>query len=171
TSGGAVPDTAQYQVIAEPEGVVIGQLDEDFAIESLAGDVFLLGNDSWRIRRVEAGRVRVENAHGAPPSVPFWNGEAPGRTAELSQVVSELRGEIEPMLDDPAAAAAWAMRECCLGESGAEQLVSYLAAGRAALGVLPTQDTLVAERLFDESGGMQLGAEARFGRRQHRAFG
>src|SRR5438445_668232 len=126
TSGGAIPDTAQYQVVAEPEGVVIGQLHEDFAIESLAGDGFLLGNDSWRIRRVEAGRVRVENAHGAAPTVPFWNGEAPGRTAELSLVVSELRGEIEPMLDDPAAAAAWAMRECCLGESGAEQLVSYL---------------------------------------------
>ena len=85
TSGGAIPDTAQYHVVAEPEGVVIGQLDEDFAIESLAGDVFLLGNDSWRIRRVEAGRVRVENAHGAAPSVPFWNGEAPGRTAELSR--------------------------------------------------------------------------------------
>src|SRR5712692_1224052 len=95
TSGGAIPDTAQYQVVAEPEGVVIGQLDEDFAIESLAGDVFLLGNDSWRIRRVEAGRVRVENAHGAPPTVPFWNGEAPGRTAELSRVVSELRAELD----------------------------------------------------------------------------
>src|SRR5467141_92574 len=84
TSGGAIPETAQYAVVAEPEGVVIGSLDEDFAIESMAGDIFLLGNQSWKIRRVEAGRVRVENAHGAPPSVPFWNGEAPGRTPELS---------------------------------------------------------------------------------------
>src|SRR2546425_1272028 len=149
TSGGAIPDTAQYQVVAEPEGVVIGQLDEDFAIESLAGDVFLLGNDSWRIRRVEAGRVRVENARGAPPSVPFWNGEAPGRTAELSQVVSELRTEIEPLLDDRPAAASWALRECALTESGAEQLVSYLSAGKAALGALPTQEVLIAERFFD----------------------
>src|SRR5438874_121407 len=136
TSGGAIPDTAQYQVVAEPEGVVIGQLDEDFAIESLAGDVFLLGNDSWRIRRVEAGRVRVENAHGAPPTVPFWNGEAPGRTAELSRVVSELRTEMEPMLGDRAGATDWVMRECSLSESAAEQLVSYFAAAKAALGCL-----------------------------------
>ena len=171
TSGGAIPDTAQYQVVAEPEGVVIGQLDEDFAIESLAGDVFLLGNDSWRIRRVEAGRVRVENAHGAPPSVPFWNGEAPGRTAELSRVVGELRAEMEPMLADPAAAAAWAVRECGLSEPAAEQLVSYLAAAKAALGSLPTQDVLVAERFFDDAGGMQLVVHAPFGARQNRAFG
>src|SRR5216684_4278265 len=171
TSGGAIPDTAQYQVVAEPEGVVIGQLDEDFAIESLAGDVFLLGNDSWRIRRVEAGRVRVENAHGAPPTVPFWNGEAPGRTAELSRVVSELRAELEPMLGDRASAAAWAVRECGLTEAGAEQVVSYLAAGKAALGALPTQDVLIAERFFDDSGGMQLVVHAPFGARQNRAFG
>src|SRR5438067_1490557 len=171
TSGGAIPDTAQYQVVAEPEGVVIGQLDEDFAIESLAGDVFLLGNDSWRIHRVEAGRVRVENAHGAPPSVPFWNGEAPGRTAELSRVVSELRAEIEPMLGDRAATAAWLMRECSLSESAAEQLVSYFAAAKAALGCLPTQDTLVAERFFDDAGGMQLVVHAPFGARQNRAYG
>src|SRR5436305_10627494 len=102
-NGGAIPDTAQYQVIAEPEGALIGHLDEDFAIESLAGDVFLLGNDSWRIRRVEAGRVRVENAHGSPPTGPFWNGEAPGRTPELSQAVSRLREELEPLLDSSAA--------------------------------------------------------------------
>src|SRR5438477_1307486 len=171
TSGGAIPDTAQYQVVAEPEGVMIGQLDEDFAIESLAGDVFLLGNDSWRIRRVEAGRVRVENAHGAPPSVPFWNGEAPGRTAELSRVVAELRAEMEPMLEDRAAAGEWAVRECALSPSAAEQLVSYLGAAKAALGVLPTQDALVAERFFDDSGGMQLVVHAPFGARQNRAFG
>jgi len=171
TSGGAIPDTAQYQVVAEPEGVVIGQLDEDFAIESLAGDVFLLGNDSWRIRRVESGRVRVENAHGAPPTVPFWNGEAPGRTAELSRVVSELRAEMDPMLGDRASAAAWAIGECGLAEAGAEQVVSYLAAGKAALGALPTQDVLVAERFFDDAGGMQLVVHAPFGARQNRAFG
>src|SRR5438105_3940548 len=99
TSGGAIPETAQYAVVAEPEGVTIGQVDEDWAVESMAGDIFLLGNESWKIRRVEAGRVRVENAHGAPPSVPFWNGEAPGRTPELSEEVSRLREEIEPLLD------------------------------------------------------------------------
>ncbi len=110
TSGGAIPETAQYAVVAEPEGVTIGQVDEDWAVESMAGDIFLLGNQSWRIRRIEAGRVRVENAHGAPPSVPFWNGEAPGRTAELSGEVSRLREEIEPMLAEPARAAEWLPR-------------------------------------------------------------
>src|SRR4030081_398781 len=104
TSGGAIPETAQYAVVAEPEGVTIGQVDEDWAVESMAGDIFLLGNQSWKIRRVEAGRVRVENAHGAPPSLPFWNGEAPGRTPELSEEVSRLREEIEPALDAPARA-------------------------------------------------------------------
>jgi ATP-dependent Lhr-like helicase len=170
-NGGAIPDTAQYQVIAEPEGALIGHLDEDFAIESLAGDVFLLGNDSWRIRRVEAGRVRVENAHGVPPTVPFWNGEAPGRSAELSSAVSELRTAIEPLLEDPAGAQAFAERECGLGPAGGEQLVRYLAAGRAALGVLPTQEVLVAERFFDESGGMQLVIHAPYGARHNRAYG
>ena len=80
TSGGAIPDNAQYLVLAEPDETVVGTLDEDFAVESLAGDVFLLGTTSWRIRRVEAGRVRVEDAHGAAPTIPFWRGEAPGRT-------------------------------------------------------------------------------------------
>jgi len=170
-NGGAIPDTAQYQVIAEPEGALIGHLDEDFAIESLAGDVFLLGNDSWRIRRVEAGRVRVENAHGVPPSVPFWNGEAPGRSAELSSAVSDLRTVIEPLLENAAEAQAFAERECGCVPAGAEQLVRYLAAGRAALGVLPTQEVLVAERFFDESGGMQLVIHAPYGARHNRAYG
>ena len=171
TSGGAIPDTAQYAVVAEPEGVTIGSLDEDFAIESMAGDVFLLGNDSWRIRRVEAGKVRVENAHGAAPSVPFWNGEAPGRTAELSTEVALLRKDLEPLLDQPLRAAKLLTDECALPEAGAELVVRYLAASKAALGALPTQDTLVAERFFDEAGGMQLIVHAPFGARQNRAFG
>ena len=171
TSGGAIPETAQYAVVAEPEGVTIGQVDEDWAVESMAGDIFLLGNESWRIRRIEAGRVRVENAHGAPPSVPFWNGEAPGRTAELSEEVSRLREEIEPLLDEPARAAAFLVEHCGLPPEGAEQIVRYLCAAKAALGALPTQRTLVAERFFDEAGGMQLIVHAPFGARQNRAFG
>jgi ATP-dependent Lhr-like helicase len=171
TSGGAIPDTAQYAVVAEPEGVTIGSLDEDFAIESMAGDVFLLGNDSWRIRRVEQGKVRVENAHGAAPSVPFWNGEAPGRTAQLSIEVSSLRAELEPLLEDAVAAAAILVNDCALNASGAEQAVRYLAAAKRALGSLPTHTTLVAERFFDESGGMQLIVHAPFGARLNRAFG
>src|SRR5438105_4897486 len=171
TSGGAIPDTAQYQVIVEPEGVVIGQVDEDWAVESLAGDIFLLGNDSWRIRRVEAGRVRVENAHGAPPSLPFWNGEAPGRTPELSEEVSRLREEIEPLLDEPSRAEEFLVRDCAVAQPGAEPVVRYLRAARAALGALPTQRTLIAERFFDESGGMQLVVHAPFGAKQNRAFG
>ena len=96
TSGGAIPETAQYQVVAEPEGVTVGTVDEDFAVESMAGDIFLLGTTSWRIRRVEAGRLRVEDAHGAAPTIPFWRGEAPGRTLELSREVARLREEIRP---------------------------------------------------------------------------
>ena len=171
TSGGAIPETAQYTVVAEPEGVNIGQVDEDWAIESMAGDIFLLGNESWRIRRIEAGRVRVENAHGAPPSVPFWNGEAPGRTPELSVEVSALREEIAPMLDQPAQAVQWLLAECAVDAAGAEQTVRYLRAGKEALGALPTQKTLIAERFFDEAGGMQLIVHAPFGARQNRAFG
>ncbi|MFN2547674.1 MAG: DEAD/DEAH box helicase, partial [Myxococcales bacterium] len=171
TSGGAIPETAQYAVVAEPEGVTIGQVDEDWAVESMAGDIFLLGNESWRIRRIEAGRVRVENAHGAPPSVPFWNGEAPGRTAELSAEVSALREELEPLLDDASRAVGWLTEKCAVAPAGAEQIVRYLAAGKAALGALPTQRTLIAERFFDESGGMQLIVHAPFGARQNRAFG
>ncbi|ACL67338.1 DEAD/H associated domain protein [Anaeromyxobacter dehalogenans 2CP-1] len=171
TGGGTIPDTAQYAVVAEPEGAVVGQLDEDFAVESIAGDIFLLGTTSWRIRRVEAGVVRVEDAHGAPPGVPFWNGEAPGRSGALSAEVSALREELEPRLADPAAAAAWLEAEAALPAAGARQVVEYLAAGRAMLGALPTQHTLVAERFFDEAGGMQLVVHAPLGARTNRALG
>ncbi len=171
TSGGAIPDTAQYAVVVEPEGQTIGSLDEDFAIESMAGDIFLLGHESWRILRVESGRVRVENAHGVPPSVPFWNGEAPGRTAALSEEVSNLRKALEPLLDDAPRAHAFLAAECAVREPGADLIVRYLRAGRDALGALPTQDTLIAERFFDDAGGMQLIIHAPFGARQNRAFG
>ncbi len=171
TGGGTIPDTAQYAVVAEPEGAVIGQLDEDFAVESLAGDIFLLGTTSWRIRRVEAGIVRVEDAHGAPPGIPFWNAEAPGRSGALSAEVSALREELEPRLADPAAATAWLEAEAALPAAGARQVVDYLAASRGALGALPTQRTLIAERFFDEAGGMQLIVHAPFGARTNRALG
>jgi ATP-dependent Lhr-like helicase len=170
TSGGAIPDNADYQVIADPDEAHVGTLNEDFAIESMAGDVFLLGNTSWRIRRVENGRVRVEDAQGMPPSIPFWLGEAPGRSDELSAAVSDYRGAIEPRLDDVEAAARWAVDEGLPAE-GARQLVAYLRAGRDALGVLPRQDLLVAERFFDESGGMQLVIHAPFGQKRNRALG
>src|SRR5438045_7497956 len=94
TSGGAIPDNALYTVLAQPEGAIVGTVDEDFAVESLAGDIILLGNTSWRIRRVQAGSVLVEDAQGAAPTVPFWRGEAPARTDELSTYVSALRAEI-----------------------------------------------------------------------------
>jgi ATP-dependent Lhr-like helicase len=171
TGGGAIPDNAQYQVVVEPEGAVVGQIDEDFAVESLAGDIFLLGNTSWRIRRIEAGTVRVEDAQGAPPGVPFWNAEAPGRSAALSREVSELREEIERRLGDRAGAIAWLASEGAMPEAGAQQAVDYLAASRTVLSALPTQNTLVAERFFDEAGGMQLVLHAPFGARTNRALG
>ena len=168
TSGGAIPDNAQYLVLAEPDETVVGTLDEDFAVESLAGDVFLLGTTSWRIRRVEAGRVRVEDARGAAPTIPFWRGEAPGRTAELSSAVSDLRQRI---VDDPTSGEAFLVNECGLDRRGAEQAVLYVRAGAAALGALPSDTTVVAERFFDEGGGMQLVLHSPFGARLNRAWG
>jgi ATP-dependent Lhr-like helicase len=174
TSGGAIPDNALYTVIAEPEAVVVGTVDEDFAVESLRGDIMLLGNNSWRIRRVQAGSVLVEDAKGAPPNIPFWRGEAPSRTPELSQHVAELREEISSRLDGvsiPGAAVDWLAQECGLDQIGAEQIVKYILAGRAVLGAVPTQRTIIAERFFDESGGMQLVIHAPFGGRINKAWG
>jgi len=167
TSGGAIPENANYYVIAEPEEAIVGTLDEDFAVESLAGDVFLLGTTSWRIRRVESGRVRVEDAHGAAPSIPFWRGEAPGRTVELSEEMAHVRTEIIQQAD----AVEWLIQECALDRRGAEQAALYVRAGTAALGALPTQRTVIAERFFDEGGGMQLVIHAPFGARINRAWG
>ncbi|MGA8074320.1 MAG: DEAD/DEAH box helicase [Candidatus Acidiferrales bacterium] len=221
TSGGAIPDNALYTVIAEPEGVVIGTVDEDFAVESLRGDIILLGNTSWRIRRVQAGSVLVEDAKGAPPNVPFWLGEAPSRTTELSQQVAEIRERVneltaaakprsertagvpagilrppneqtpslsaEDNLDSSplpinlqstiqspqqsAAAIDWLRDECGMDQSGAEQTVEYILAGRAVLRAVPTQQTIIAERFFDEAGGMQLIIHAPFGGRINKAWG
>ena len=169
TSGGAIPDTANYAVVSEPEGITVGSVDEDFAVESLAGDIMLLGNTSWRIRGVETGRVRVEDAHGAPPSIPFWRGEAPSRTFELSADVGALRETISRLA--PEEALVWLQAECGLDRRGAEQAVAYIAEGRAILGTVATQQTIVAERFFDEGGGMQLVLHAPFGGRINKAWG
>jgi len=171
TSGGAIPDNANYDVVLEPDETLIGSVDEDFAVESMAGDVILLGNSSWRIRRVESGRVRVEDAGGAPPTIPFWLGEGPARTPELSAEVAVVREEVARRLDEPEAAARWLMDEAGLDEAGAALARDYIAAGRAALGAVPTQDTIVAERFFDEAGGQQLIIHAPFGGRINRAWG
>ncbi len=171
TSGGAIPDVADYAVVQEPQGTFIGTLNEDFAIESSPGDIFQLGNASWRIMRVESGRVRVEDAHGQPPTIPFWFGEAPERSPELSAAVSRLRSDVDARLDDGEAAVEWAARELGISKPVARQLVEYLAAGKRALGVMPTQTTVVLERFFDEAGGMQLVVHAPFGNRINRAWG
>ncbi|HLH35970.1 MAG TPA: DEAD/DEAH box helicase [Alloacidobacterium sp.] len=185
SNGGTIPDTALYAVIAQPEGVQVGTLDEDFAIESTAGDIVLLGNTSWRVQRIEsaAGRVLVEDAHGQPPTVPFWLGEAPQRTRELSQFVSDLREEINQRTrnvlpgyisqsnPEVADTVAWLKQECGVDDSGAEQMIGYIAAGRAVLGTVPTLTTIVAERFFDEGGGMQLILHAPFGGRINKAWG
>jgi ATP-dependent Lhr-like helicase len=178
TSGGAIPDNADYKVMLEPEGHLVGTVNEDFAVESLQGDVFQLGNTSYRILRVERGTVRVEDAHGQAPSIPFWLGEAPARSEELSAAVARLRKEIERLLEgadaggnEAGAAMAWLTGTVGLDEAAAFQLVEYLSAGRAALGCLPTLDTVVFERFFDESGGMQLVIHSAFGSRVNRAWG
>ena len=172
TSGGTIPDTADYQVVLEPEGHMIGTVNEDFAVESMAGDIFQLGNTSYRILRVERGTVRVEDAHGQPPTIPFWLGEAPGRTDELSFAVSRLRREFEQRFDRaPDEAHRWLASEIGTGEAAAAQLVAYFAAARATFGALPAQDTIVFERFFDEAGGMQLVIHSPFGSRINRAWG
>jgi ATP-dependent helicase Lhr and Lhr-like helicase len=174
TSGGTIPDNADYQVLLEPENHFIGTVNEDFAVESLSGDVFQLGNKSYRIRRVERGVVRVEDAHGMAPTIPFWLGEAPGRSDELSKSVSRLRAEIaERLRHDPTAQSAlrWLVDEVAIAEPAAEQLVEYLSTAHAALGCLPTRDTIVLERFFDEVGGMQLVVHSPYGSRINRAWG
>jgi ATP-dependent Lhr-like helicase len=185
TSGGAIPDNSLYAVVAEPDGLVVGTVDEDFAVESNRGDIMLLGNTSWMIRRIEtnAGRVLVQDAHGAPPSVPFWRGEAPARTEELSEHIGALRQTISDMLPhtspvgfsatqpEVAAVVTWLKENCGLDDSGAEQTVEYILQGRAVLGAVPTQTTVIAERFFDEGGGMQLVIHAPFGGRINKAWG
>ncbi len=204
TSGGAIPDNADYRVILEPENTFIGTVNEDFAVESLQGDIFQLGNMSWRILRVQQGTVRVENAHGQPPSIPFWLGEAPARSNELSAAVAELRGEVEKRLGDRTEAQSWVEstisphpehsvgptqrlsvtdvlgpsvlalsrdEERGSAQAAAHQLVEYLAESKRLLGNLPTQDTIIVERFFDEAGGMQLVIHSPFGSRVNRAWG
>ncbi len=184
SNGGAIPDVALYNVILQPEGIQIATLDEHFAVDSSPGDVVLLGNTSWRIQRVEAvGRVLVEDAHGAPPSLPFWEGEAPQRTAVLSDGVGELReqistltanvspGFISPAQPEVAAAIHWLTETCGVCPSGALQLIAYIVSGRAVLGAVPSKTTIIAERFFDEGGGMQLILHAPFGGRLNKAWG
>ena len=179
-SGGAIPEVFDYRVLLEPEGTFIGTVNEDFAVESLAGDVFQLGNTSWRIVQVGKGVVRVASAEGQPPSMPFWLGEAPARSNEMSAAVSRLRAAAEGFLpgpDEPRGegelerAVSWLVREYALSRVAAEQIATYLAEGKRALGVVPTQQTLVLERFFDESGGMQLVLHAPYGSRVNRAWG
>src|SRR6266498_4956650 len=195
TSGGAIPDTADYAVILEPSELVIGSVNEDFAIESLQGDIFQLGNTSWRVLRVEQGKVRVEDAHGQPPSIPFWLGEAPARTHELSVSVSRLREEVGNRVEfnndgiDPVQspksevqspegtglllepAIKYLTEDVDISRAAAEQIVEYLAGAKAVLGIMPSQNNLVLERFFDDSGSMQLVVHSPFGSRLNRAWG
>ncbi|MHC8317543.1 DNA glycosylase AlkZ-like family protein [Pseudomonas sp. LB3P31] len=175
TSGGTIPDNADYSVLLEPQALNIGSVNEDFAVESIAGDVFQLGNTSYRILRVEAGKVRVEDAHGQPPTIPFWLGEAPGRSAELSFAVARLQARLDDLLGatpgDLQPALDWLTETLGLNLASAEQLVDYLARARLTLGALPSQDTLLMERFFDESGGTQLIIHTPFGSRINRAWG
>lgn len=185
TSGGAIPENGLFTVVAEPEGVVVGTLDEDFAVESLAGDIVLLGNTSWKIRRIESAssRILVEDAHGQPPGIPFWLGEAPARTAELSKAVSDLREEISERVPEvkphtfaqhqqQVEAAKQFLKDACgLDDWGAYQAIRYVVEGRTILGAVPTGQTIIAERFFDEGGGMQLVLHAPFGSRINKAWG
>ncbi|HTG44977.1 MAG TPA: helicase-related protein, partial [Verrucomicrobiae bacterium] len=181
TSGGAIPDNADYRVVLEPAETFIGTVNEDFAVESMAGDIFQLGSASWKILSIRSGMVRVEDAHGQPPSIPFWLGEAPGRTAELSRSVSQVRLTVEKVIEQIGPGSGLEMSERTLtsalnsekglGESAARQLASYFLEIYKSLGVIPSQEKLVLERFFDESGGMQLVIHSPFGSRVNRAWG
>ncbi|MDO9347109.1 MAG: DEAD/DEAH box helicase [Pseudomonas sp.] len=175
TSGGTIPDNADYSVLLEPQSLNIGSVNEDFAVESIAGDIFQLGNTSYRILRVDAGKVRVEDAHGQPPTIPFWLGEAPGRSNELSAAVARLQGQLDALLSatpgELHAAQDWLSGTLGLNRASAEQILDYLARTRLALGALPSQDTLIMERFFDASGGTQLIIHTPFGSRVNRAWG
>jgi ATP-dependent helicase Lhr and Lhr-like helicase len=184
SNGGAIPDTSIFAVMLQPENVQIATLDEHFAVDSSPGDVVLLGNTSWRIQRVDpSGKVLVEDAHGAPPSIPFWEGEAPQRTSVLSDGVSALRHEIDTRTSnvtpstlqttnpEVADTLAFLQRECFVNDSAALQLITYIVHGRAVLGAVPTKTTIIAERFFDEGGGQQLILHAPFGGRLNKAWG
>jgi ATP-dependent Lhr-like helicase len=176
TSGGAIPDNADYRVLLEPSQTIIGTVNEDFAVESMAGDIFQLGNASWRILRINSGTVCVEDGLGQPPGIPFWLGEAPGRTAELSRSVAQLRFDVEQKIaSSPETTTepltSWLTAEASISELGACQLASYFTSIYGTLGVIPSQQKLVLERFFDESGGMQLVIHSPFGIRMNRAWG
>ena len=173
TSGGAIPENGDYRVVAEPDDTFIGTVNEDWAIESMVGDIFLLGTHSWQIRKLDPGVVRVRDAAGAPPTVPFWLGEAPARTAELSAEVSELRRHVDALLaaGDPDGARQWLIETAGISVEAATMIVDYLAVGRATLGATPTQEHLVLERFFDDTGGMQLVLHSPHGGRINRALG
>ncbi|HEX4119837.1 MAG TPA: DEAD/DEAH box helicase [Verrucomicrobiae bacterium] len=175
TSGGAIPDNGDYRVVAEPGQTFVGTVNEDFAVESMAGDIFQLGNTSWKVIQIVSGTVRVEDAHGQPPGMPFWLGEGPARTTELSGAVSKLRDEVQTVIERGAGSVeelmAWFIAETGISEKGARQLAEYFIAGYKALGVIPSQKKIVMERFFDESGGMQLVIHSPFGARLNRAWG
>jgi ATP-dependent Lhr-like helicase len=171
TSGGAIPDNADYRVVLEPEGTFVGTVDEDFAVESFPGDIFQLGSTSWRILRVESGSVRVADAAGEPPTIPFWFGEAPARSPELSSAVAALRAEIEARIAAEDEVVPWLVEEAGISEAAAVQIHDYLAETHRLLGALPTCETLILERFFDEAGGMQLVLHSPFGSRVNRAWG
>jgi ATP-dependent Lhr-like helicase len=173
TGGGAIPETGDYRVVLDPDGVTVGSVHEDFAVEAMAGDIFLLGTHSWRVAKVEVGTVRVHDAGDLPPTVPFWLGEAPARTAELSEAVSDLRAELEPLLaaDDGDGARRLVTARAGVSTEVAQQVVAYSAAGLAALGHLPTRRRIVVERCFDDSEGTQLILHAPYGGRINRALG
>lgn len=170
---GAIPDTGEYRVVLEPDGVTVGSLDEDFAIESSPGDVFLLGTHAWRVTRVESSVVRVIDATGQAPTAPFWFGESPGRTIELSAAVADLH---EELLDPLARRDADAARHLVMAIPGvsadvAQQVVAFLSASYDVLGDLPTRRTLIIERFFDETESSHLVVHAPQGARLNRALG
>ncbi len=172
TNAGVIPDQFDYDVVLLPEEHRVGTLNEDFAFESIPGDIFQLGNVSYRIAKIETGKVLVEDAKGQPPSMPFWFGEGLARTDELCDAVSHLSETADARLAESVeACASWLLDDLRLPPAAVRQLTQYLSASRVALGVLPSKRRIVFERFFDEVGDTHLVIHSPYGARVNKAWG
>jgi ATP-dependent helicase Lhr and Lhr-like helicase len=170
TAGGTIPDAGLLDVYVAETDLKVGTLDEEFVTESLPGDVFLLGSHAWRIAKVRADRVLVEDAQGMSPTIPFWKGEHPSRSWDLGLAVGRLRRDAADRLDAPDF-EAWAARETGLDPRAARAMHAWLVkAGEVLQGVADDQG-IVVESFSDEMGGRHAMIHSVFGMRINGAWG
>src|SRR6266478_436795 len=170
TSGGTIPDNGLYDVFVAETDLKVGTLDEEFVTESLPGDVFLLGSHSWKIVKVRADRVLVEDAQGMSPTIPFWKGEHPSRSWELGLAVGRLRRDAAERLDAPDF-ATWAAQACGLDARAASAMKAWLVMAGEVLDGVPDDQGIVVESFSDEMGGRHAMIHSVFGMRVNGAWG